>query len=111
MAIAVMMTSALNGLLVLRAYFRLFGGARVHVHAFQQTRPQERAGFLLLVAVLLVLGLAPRTFLMSRYRAAEAIFRGRHRDVTSSAPGVESNERALAIEGPLHDRRTTRALR
>ena len=102
MAIAVMMTSALNGLLVLRAYFRLFGGARVHIHAFQRTRPRERAGFLLLVGVLLALGLAPGSFLMSRHRAAEAILRARYGDSTSSAPRVELDEQPLTAT--LRDR-------
>jgi hypothetical protein len=52
--------------------------------------------------VLLALGLAPGSFLMSRHRAAEAILRARYGDSTSSAPRVELDEQPLTAT--LRDR-------
>lgn len=71
--ICVLVTSALNGLLVLRMFFLLFGGARVTPDAHHVTRLRERAGFLALIGFLLAAGLGPHAFLESRQRAAELI--------------------------------------
>jgi NADH-quinone oxidoreductase subunit M len=92
--IAVLITSALNGLLVLRTFFLLFGGIRVGPRAHQETRLRERAGFLTLVGFLVLVGLGPQFFLASRHRAAEAIIHERLESEREDSTGSGSAERA-----------------
>jgi len=67
--------AALNGIAVVRAYFRLFTGTR-HVSTVSLTLTfRERVAVLTLAALILGGGLHPQPNIESRHRAAEAILK------------------------------------
>jgi NADH-quinone oxidoreductase subunit M len=89
--IAVIATAALNGIAVVRAYFRLFTGAR-HVSTVSLgIGVRERYAVLILAALILGGGLFPQPGVNTRVRAAEEILRARR-----NRPGLE--ERPLPAE-------------
>lgn len=61
--------TALNGITILRTYFRLFCGSPQSYAISQSLRPRERLAMLLLLAFLIGFGLMPRALLNSRYQA------------------------------------------
>ena len=72
---AVVVAAALNGIAVVRAYFRLFTGTR-HVSTVSLTLTfRERVAVLTLAALILGGGLHPQPNIESRHRAAEAILK------------------------------------
>jgi NADH-quinone oxidoreductase subunit M len=75
----IVIVAALNGLAVIRAYFRIFGG-KPHITSIDlRVRPAERVSVLLLAALILGGGLYPQPGIMSRYRAAAALAQARAR--------------------------------
>jgi len=109
--------AALNGIAVMRAYFRLFTGAR-HVSTVSlQIVPRERLAVLSLAALILGGGLFPQPGIASRHRAAAAILDlrraqrpepigpdARDRDANGSPterPTTRRRGRAGLISGPL----------
>jgi NADH-quinone oxidoreductase subunit M len=84
---AVVLASALNGIAVLQAYFRLFTGRRHASSIALQARPVERFAVLTLSALILVGGLIPQPGVRSRYRAATEIA-GSRKAPTPRTPGV-----------------------
>jgi len=71
--LGVVLASALNGIAVMRAYFRLFTGAR-HVSTVSLALgARERFAVLVLSALILAGGLYPQPGVASRQRAAEAL--------------------------------------
>jgi NADH-quinone oxidoreductase subunit M len=78
MGFAVVITSALTGLAVLRMYFSLFCGrsdVQAHPSLRLGLRPREAWTFVALVIALIGLGLAPRPLVDSRFDASEEILR------------------------------------
>lgn len=71
--VAVAVATAMNGLSVLKAYFRVFTGARRSATIDLQIRPQERLAVLVLTLLILGGGLFPQPGVSSRYRAAEEL--------------------------------------
>ncbi len=70
-AIAIVLTAAVNGIAVMRAYFLLFSGGRhISTLSLASTTP-ERCAALTLAVLILGGGLSPQAGLASRYRAAE----------------------------------------
>lgn len=67
----IVLAAALNGVAVLRVYFKLFTGPRHSTSIDLRSRPAERLAVLVLVAVMIGGGIYPQPFLSSRYRAAE----------------------------------------
>jgi NADH-quinone oxidoreductase subunit M len=83
--IVVVLTAAVNGIAIVRAYFRLFTGGR-HLSAVSlRITPRERVAVLTLAAVILVGGLFPQEGVSTRHRAAETILRQRE---NSRAPAA-----------------------
>jgi NADH-quinone oxidoreductase subunit M len=79
--LAVILAAAVNGIVIVRAYFRLFTGGR-HVSAVSLAiTPRERVVVLTLAAVILGGGLVPQPGVATRHVAAEGILkaRGAHR--------------------------------
>lgn len=75
--LAVILAAAVNGIAVVRAYFRIFTGGR-HVSAVSLAiTPRERVVVLTLAAVILGGGLVPQPGVTSRHRAAEALLKER----------------------------------
>jgi NADH-quinone oxidoreductase subunit M len=80
--LAVVLAAAVNGIAVVRAYFRLFTGRR-HVSSVSLAiTPRERVAVLTLAAVVLFGGLVPQPGVATRHRTAEIVLREResHRD-------------------------------
>ena len=84
----VAVTTAINGITLMRAYLHLFCGSAATYEVSQSLRPRERLAMLLLLAPLFMLGLYPVKFLMSRWRAADHILQIRH-----SAPSIRERLR------------------
>ncbi len=71
--VAIVLTAALNGIAIVRAYFLLFTGGR-HVSSVSLAITlRERCAVLTLAVLVLGSGLAPQPGVMSRYRAAESV--------------------------------------
>lgn len=78
----VVIASALNGIAVLHAYFRIFTGRRPIAQISLQARFSERISILLLTVLIVGGGLVPGPSIASRYHAAIEL--GRHREVKES---------------------------
>ena len=78
----VVIASALNGIAVLHAYFRIFTGRRPIAQISLQARFSERISILLLTVLIVGGGLVPGPSIASRYHAAIEL--GRHREVSES---------------------------
>lgn len=70
MGVAVVVVAALNGIAVLRAYFRIFTGARRPVTVDLRLRPPERMAVLALIFLIIGGGLYPQPAVMQLYNAA-----------------------------------------
>ncbi len=71
--IAVVLAAALNGIAVVRAYLRLFTGARHHSTVSLKLGPRERIAVLTFSALILGGGLFPQPGVATRHQAAAAI--------------------------------------
>ena len=81
---AVVLAAALNGIAVLRSYFRLFTGTRHISSVTLRSRLPERFAVLGLAVLILGGGLFPQPGIESRYQAAKELVLGR--DVPPAAP-------------------------
>jgi NADH-quinone oxidoreductase subunit M len=75
---AVVVASALNGIAVLLAFFRIFTGRRAAVEISLRPRWPERISILLLTFLILLGGFFPQPSVASRYHAAVELSRHRH---------------------------------
>lgn len=73
----VVLASALNGIAVLQAYFRIFTGKRYFPTISLQSRLPERIAVLALAALILGGGVFPQPGLSSRYHAASKLIEAR----------------------------------
>ena len=87
--VAVVIATALNGTSVLKVYFRLFTGKRHVASNSLGPRWTERVALLALAAMMLIAGLAPQPFLLSRFRAANELLeiRSSNQAATKLLPG------------------------
>ncbi|MSQ97142.1 MAG: oxidoreductase [Gemmataceae bacterium] len=76
--LVVVLTAAVNGIGVVRAYLMLFTGCRHVTGVALWITPRERVAVLTLVALILGGGLFPQTYLETRHSAARAVLRERH---------------------------------
>jgi NADH-quinone oxidoreductase subunit M len=84
--VAIVVATALNGLAVIHAYFRVFAGTR-HVASIDlQTRLPERIAVLALTALLLGGGLYPQPGVAWRYNAAMQIVKQRGATIGDLSP-------------------------
>jgi NADH-quinone oxidoreductase subunit M len=79
--LAVAGAAAINGIAVLRAYFRLFTGARHASTVSLAITPRERFAVLTLAVLILGGGVFPQPGVASRYQAAMAVLREREKRV------------------------------
>jgi NADH-quinone oxidoreductase subunit M len=96
--LVVVVAAALNGIAVVRAYFRLFTGTRHPSTVSLRVGPRERFAVLTLAALILGGGLFPEPGVVSRYRAAEDILRER---AGHNRPGVARQADGTSKSGPL----------
>ena len=86
----VVLAAALNGVAVLRAYFRIFTGKR-HVATIPLTaRPAERIALVSLSLIVLGAGLWPGAAVASRHHAAEALLKLRKQTGVDAGQGDET---------------------
>jgi NADH-quinone oxidoreductase subunit M len=90
---AVVVATALNGIAILHAYFRVFTGA-IHMASIPlRARPCERIAVLILAVLILGGGLFPQPGVSSRYHAAAALIKQR-RAIESGHDGIDSGSHA-----------------
>ena len=90
--IAVVAAAALNGIAVLRAYFRLFTGTRHVSTVWLGIGARERLAVLTLAGLILGGGLFPQPGVSSRQRAAENILEARARNLSSEIQATTAGE-------------------
>jgi NADH-quinone oxidoreductase subunit M len=71
----IVLAAALNGVALLRAYFRIFTGTRHIATVSLAARPAERFAAITLSLLILVVGLWPSAAIRSRYHAAETLLK------------------------------------
>lgn len=81
--VGIIVTAALNGIAVLRAYFLLFTGARHPATIPLGITIRERIAFVTLSVLLIGAGLVPQPFVASRYRSAKSVLEQRQQLVPS----------------------------
>ncbi|MBL8890112.1 MAG: oxidoreductase [Planctomycetaceae bacterium] len=91
------LATAINGMAVLRAYFRIFTGTRHVATVSIAARPVERFVTVTLSLMILVVGVWPSSVVHSRYHAAESLLRirqetGIDRGTTPLGSGSNSNQ-------------------
>lgn len=100
---AVVLAAALNGIAVLRAYFRVFTGKRYFPSISLQSRLPERIAVLTLAVLILAGGLFPQPSLTSRHHAAVEIIGAREK-LTPPIEGERADQNRLWFEkAPLAD--------
>lgn len=81
----VVLTTALNGIAILHAYFRIFNG-KVHTGTINlRCRLAERAAVVVLSLLIIGGGIVPQAGVVSRYRAAEALLDHRTKALADNA--------------------------
>jgi NADH-quinone oxidoreductase subunit M len=88
----VVLAAALNGIAVLKAYFRIFTGKRFFPTISLRSRPAERVAVLTLAALILGGGLYPQPGLTSRYHAASELIEARRLSLGAAATREAANE-------------------
>jgi len=103
----VVIVTALNGLAVIQAYFRIFTGKPYPSTIDLQVRPSERAAVLIISVLIFVGGLYPQLGVSNRYRAAMKLVGMRTQGGATQAPQLGLNldadepaEPALTIARP-----------
>jgi NADH-quinone oxidoreductase subunit M len=93
--ISIVVATALNGLAVVHAYFRIFGGSR-HVASIDlRTRLPERVAVLALSALLLGGGLYPQPGVAGRYNAATQLINERHQQLGERTISIRTSRKAV----------------
>jgi NADH-quinone oxidoreductase subunit M len=87
--LAVVLAAALNGIAVMRAYFRVFTGKRYYPSIPVQSRLPERIAVLTIAVLILGGGLFPQPGLLSRHHAAAAIIKDRNQRATRAEERAE----------------------
>ena len=88
--VAVVMTSALNGIAVVHAYFQLFTGTRHRSMVSLEIGQRERFAVVSLTALIFIGGLVPQYHVSSRHRAADRILRARSAVASGTVSGEET---------------------
>jgi NADH-quinone oxidoreductase subunit M len=84
---AVVLAAALNGIAVLQAYFRIFGGRRHFTSVDLRKRRRERFAVLTIALLILGGGIFPQPGIHSRHHAAMALIRSRRALSTEGQSG------------------------
>ncbi len=86
--LAVVVATALNGIAIVNAYFRVFTGTRYPTSISMGCRTAERITILIVVILIIGGGLIPQPGVASRYHAATELIR--HRAIGSGATEAET---------------------
>ena len=88
--VAVVLASALNGIAVVNAYFRLFTGKKYVSSVSLKIRVRERYAVLALALLILIGGLIPQPNIASRYHAANVLLGQRRKTLPPSEVETQS---------------------
>lgn len=100
---ALVLASALNGISIVKAWFRIFTGVRHVATVPLGARPNERFGVIVLCLLILGGGLWPQPGVHSRHHAAAALLKLRAQDGGhSSTPSPESQHETNALNELLN---------
>lgn len=100
--LAVLLAATLNGIAIMRAYFRIFTGRRFQTTAILRSRSSERFAVLVLTFLVLGGGLWPQPGVASRHHAAQELLRLRMNpeeviEPDDDAPILEVEEQDPAV--------------
>jgi NADH-quinone oxidoreductase subunit M len=115
--LAVVLAAALNGIAVMRAYFRVFTGKRYYPSVSLRNRLPERIAVLAIAALILGGGLFPQPGLTSRHHAAVEIIAKRDAFLPAAEPQAAdahpwlSETRLAEIQSPIRAKPTVIAVR
>ena len=96
----VVIATALNGIAILHAYFRVFTGTRFSVSISFQARLPERIAVLILTALILGGGMYPQPGVSSRHHAAMALLIHRH-STAKTEPVVANQPQSSTVTAAL----------
>lgn len=89
---AVVVAAALNGIAILRAYFRIFTGSTYKCSFCMKARWPEKVAVLVLSTLILVGGIFPNSSVQSRYHAAKEIMSRRQTDKRQKEEQADKNQ-------------------
>lgn len=98
--LAVLLAATLNGIAIMRAYFRIFTGRRFQTTAILRSRPSERFALLVLTFLVIGGGLWPQPGVASRHHAARELLERRKHPERIIEPVDESLQDVLE-ESPV----------
>ena len=110
--LAVLMAATLNGIAIMRAYFRIFTGRRFQTTAILRSRSSERFALLVLTFLVLGGGLWPQPGVSSRHHAAQELLRRRMnpeqviQPVNKAVEGQPNQTLPPTAEGAAHNAET-----
>jgi NADH-quinone oxidoreductase subunit M len=87
--VTVVIATAINGIAMVQAYFRLFTGTRYASSVPLKIGDRERFAVLTLAALILIGGFIPQSSVHSRHHAAEELLRQRHAALDATVPKGE----------------------
>lgn len=90
--LAVVLAAALNGIAIMRAYFRIFTGRRFQTSVVFRSRPPERFAVLVLSVLILGGGLWPQPGVSSRHHAAVELLTHRDHFLRGGEVRLENSE-------------------
>ncbi len=104
--VLVVIAAALNGIAILRVYFRLFTGTEYQSSFSLQARWPEKVAVLILSFLIIGGGMFPQPGVQSRYHAAKEIMARREPGLTAMPPfSNQKNRIQVSRRGDIHDQR------
>ncbi len=98
----IVIAAALNGIAILKVYFRLFTGAEYHSSFSMNARWPEKVAILILSALIIGAGIYPQPGVQSRYHAAKEIMSRRDARLVSEAPHSNNTAKQTNGHGDIH---------
>ncbi|MCA9232759.1 MAG: oxidoreductase [Planctomycetales bacterium] len=99
--LAVVLAAMLNGIAVVKSYFRVFTGTHHQASVSMVCRPTERIAILSIAILILLGGLIPQPGVASRYRAATEIMNRRAESLVPPPP-EETEQRPIKTANTNH---------
>ncbi len=100
----VVIAAALNGIAILRVYFRLFTGTEYQTTFSMHARWPERAAVLVLSILIVGGGIYPQPGVQSRYHAAKEIMSRREANLAGIERNSSSKTKLISSRGDGHDK-------
>jgi NADH-quinone oxidoreductase subunit M len=101
--VVVVLAAALNGVAVVKSYFRLFSGRRHHSSISLRIRMRERFAVTMLGGLLVAGGIFPQPGILSRHHAAVDLLKLRERETGEPSHVPEEEPEGSTHEPPVDD--------